>query len=96
MIYPKRFIRGPFYLGPFSLPINIIATLWVCFIVVLFVLPPIYPVIATTMNYASVGVGALVIFSGFGYALSARHWFRGPVTNLDSSDIKSDHLVTVF
>jgi hypothetical protein len=89
-------VRGPFHLGRFSIPINIIAVLWVSFIVVLFVLPPIYPVTATTMNYASVGVGAVIIFAGLGYAFSARHWFHGPVTNLDPIEIKSDSLVTVF
>lgn len=73
LIYPKRFVRGPFHLGRFSVPLNILAVLWVLFIVVLFVLPPEYPVIATTMNYASVGVGAVLIFAGLGYALWARH-----------------------
>lgn len=48
------------------------------------------------MNYASVGVGAVIIFAGLGYAIWARHWFRGPITNLDPNDIKSDSLVTVF
>jgi hypothetical protein len=82
---PRRFIRGPFHLGSFSIPINILAVLWVSFIVVLFVLPPVYPATAITMNYASAGVGAVIIFAGLGYALSARHWFRGPTTNLDSN-----------
>lgn len=93
MIYPKRFVHGPFHLGPLSVPINIIAVIWVSFIVVLFVLPPVNPVTASTMNYASVGVGAVIIFAGLGYALSARHWFRGPVTNLDSLDDKSSYPV---
>lgn len=96
LIYSKRFVRGPFHLGPLSVPINILAVIWVSFIVVLFVLPPIHPVTASTMNYASVGVGAVIIFAGLGYALSARHWFRGPVTNLDSNEINPDYLVTVF
>jgi hypothetical protein len=77
-------------------PINILAILWVSFIVVLFVLPPVYPVTASTMNYASVGVGSVIIFAGLGYALSARHWFRGPVTNLDSIEINPDYRMTVF
>ncbi len=83
LIYPKTCVRGPFHLGRFSVPINIISVLWVSFIVVLFVLPSVYPVTAKTMNYASVGVGALVIFAGLGYALSARYWFRGPIANVD-------------
>ncbi|CAF0739159.1 unnamed protein product [Rotaria sordida] len=57
LLYPNAFLRGPFHLGIFSKFINIIALLWVCLIIVLFVLPPIYPITAVTMNYASVGVG---------------------------------------
>ena len=63
-------------------------------ITILFVLPPVYPVNATNMNYASVGVGAVVILSGLGYLLSARHWFQGPVTNLDLDEKSADIVVT--
>jgi hypothetical protein len=89
-------VRGPFHLGPFSVPINIISIVWVSFIVILFVLPQVSPVTPNSMNYASVGVGAVIIFAGLGYAFSARHWFRGPVTNLDLTDIKTDYQVTTW
>lgn len=52
-------------------------------IIILFVLPPIYPVTAVTMNYASVGVGSVILFAGLAYFLSAKYWFQGPITNLN-------------
>ena len=58
-----------------------VAVLWVSVIVILFVLPPVHPVTAVTMNYASVGVGSVLIFAGLAYVLSARYWFYGPATN---------------
>jgi amino acid transporter len=35
-----RDVRGPWNLGRFSTPVAIIATLWICFISVIFILPP--------------------------------------------------------
>jgi amino acid transporter len=87
LLYPHTFIRGPFHLGRFSTLINIIAFIWVCCIVILFVLPPIYPVTAVTMNYASVGVGSVIIFAGLAYYLSAKYWFQGPITNFHTEKI---------
>jgi hypothetical protein len=90
LLYPNTFVRGPFHLGRFSILINVISLLWVCLIVVLFVLPPVYPVTAITMNYASVGVGSVIIFAGLAYFLSARYWFRGPITNFNFHIEKTD------
>jgi len=83
LLYPNIFIRGPFYLERFSKFINIISCLWVCFIVILFILPPIYPVTSVTMNYASVGVGSVILFAGLAFFLSAKYWFQGSITNVN-------------
>jgi len=40
-------------------------------------------VTAVTMNYASVGVGSVILFAGLAYFLSAKYWFQGPITNLN-------------
>ena len=90
LLYPGTFFRGPFHLGKFSILIDIVALLWVCLIVVLFVLPPIYPVTAVTMNYASVGVGSVILISGIVYFFSAKYWFQGPITNLKLNTDKND------
>ncbi|CAF0904322.1 unnamed protein product [Adineta steineri] len=89
LISPVPFPRGRFHLGRFSSYINIIAIMWVMLIVVLFVLPPEYPVTATNMNYASVGFGTLLIVTSLTYMFSARYWFKGPHTNsLADSELK--------
>ncbi|CAF1289408.1 unnamed protein product [Adineta ricciae] len=81
LFYPNIFLSGPFHLRKVSTLINMVAVLWVSVIVILFLLPPVHPVTAVTMNYASVGVGSVLIFAGLAYVLSARYWFYGPATN---------------
>ncbi len=61
---------------------------------ILFVLPPVYPVTAVTMNYASVGVGSVIIFAGLAYFLSAKYWFQGPMINVNFDVKKSDVFTT--
>jgi hypothetical protein len=63
---------------------------WVIVIIVLFVLPTQYPVTPANMNYASVGFGTVLLGSSLAYVLSARHWFKGPRTNLSpTSELES-------
>jgi hypothetical protein len=95
-MYPNTFIRGPFHLGRFSRFINIISVIWVCFITILFILPPVYPVTAVTMNYASVGVGSVIIFAGLAYFFSAKYWFQGPITNLNLNFEKTDIVMRIL
>lgn len=83
LLYPKTFVQGPFHLGKFSKLINIISVLWVCLIVILFVLPTIYPVTFVTMNYASVGVTSVIVIAGLAYFFSAKYWFQGPINNVN-------------
>lgn len=73
-----RFIPGPWRLGRWSKPIDIIAVLWVAFITILFLLPQVSPITALNFNYAPVAVGVVVAFAGGWWLLSARRWFRGP------------------
>jgi amino acid transporter len=73
-----RFVPGPWHLGRWSRPIGVIATLWVAFIVVLFVLPPANPITLVSFNYSIVAVAVVVLFAGGYWVLSARNWFKGP------------------
>jgi amino acid permease (GABA permease) len=57
------FEPGPWNLGRWSAVIGWIAVVWVAFICVLFVLPPISPVDITTFNYAPVAVVVVVIIA---------------------------------
>jgi amino acid transporter len=73
-----RFQRGPWHLGRWGKPIGIVATAWVVFIFVLFILPTASPVSFTNFNYTPVAF--LVVLGGAGvwWAVSARKWFTGP------------------
>lgn len=39
VVYRKRFTRGPFHLGIFSIPIAVAAVTWIAFIAIVFLLP---------------------------------------------------------
>ncbi|KAJ7954151.1 amino-acid permease BAT1-like [Quillaja saponaria] len=80
----KTFVPGPFNLGPFGVLVGWIAVLWVATISVLFSLPVAYPVTSETLNYTPVAVGSLVVLVVAYWIFSARHWFKGPITNLNS------------
>jgi len=74
----SKFEEGPWSLGRWSRPIGIVATVWVVFIAIVFMLPQAQPINITTFNYTPVVF--LVVIGGVGlwYALSARKWFKGP------------------
>lgn len=78
----NRFVPGPFNLGRYSVLVGWIAVIWVATIAVLFSLPVSYPVAKNTLNYTPVAVGGLFILVLSSWIVSARHWFKGPVTNL--------------
>jgi amino acid transporter len=72
------FQAGPWNLGRWSRPIGIVATIWVVFIAILFMLPQVVPVRPDTFNYAPVAVGVVILFAGGWWLLSAKNWFKGP------------------
>lgn len=83
----KSFNPGPFNLGRFGVVAGSIAVVWVALITVLFSLPVAYPVTDKTLNYTPVAVGGLFILTVFAWIISARHWFKGPITNVTDEDI---------
>ena len=80
----KSFIPGPFNLGRYGVLVGWISVLWVATISILFSLPVTYPITNETLNYTPVVVGGLLILTISSWILSARHWFRGPVSNVES------------
>lgn len=54
---------GPFRLGRFQKPINLIAITWTCFISIILFFPPSYPVTALNMNYAVAIVAFIALFA---------------------------------
>src|SRR5262249_30670450 len=68
--------RGPWNLGRAAVPINVAAILWVCFITVLFVLPP-----NELAGYTFAGCLAALSIYWLAYA---RRTFRGPAVPPDT------------
>ncbi|OKL60303.1 hypothetical protein UA08_04340 [Talaromyces atroroseus] len=75
-----RFIEGPFTLGRWGRPINLISITWVMFISVVLFFPPTRPVTATNMNYAVCVAAFIAVFSLSWWWLSARSKYIGPRT----------------
>ena len=72
------FVAGPWQLGRWSKPVAVTAVVWAAFVTVLFMLPQVSPVTATSFNYAPVAVVVVLGFAGAWWGLSARKWFSGP------------------
>ncbi|MGQ0840556.1 amino acid permease [Actinokineospora sp.] len=72
------FERGPWHLGRWGRPIGIVATAWVCFIFVLFMLPQVYPVTWDKFNYTPIAFLVVLGGAGLWWLVSARKWFTGP------------------
>ncbi|KAH8552941.1 amino acid permease-domain-containing protein [Umbelopsis sp. PMI_123] len=92
IINKKQFKRGPLHLGRASDIIGGIAVLWICFITVLFVLPPDSPVEPVNMNYACLAIGAVIIGAGGRWVIDGHIWFKGPVINLSEEELTHVHL----
>jgi amino acid permease (GABA permease) len=72
------FERGPWHLGRWSRIVGTVAVAWTVVISVLFMLPTVSPVNATSFNYTIVAVAAVLGFAGIWWLVSARRWFTGP------------------
>ena len=74
----SRFQAGPWSLGRWSKPVGILATLWVIFIFVLFMLPQFQPIDINTFNYTPVVFLVVLGGAAIWYFASAKKWFKGP------------------
>ncbi len=59
----RGFTPGVWHLGRWSAVIGWIAVVWVVFIVILFVLPPVFPITADTFNYAPIAVAVVAVLA---------------------------------
>ncbi|KAI6130304.1 amino acid/polyamine transporter I [Pisolithus croceorrhizus] len=93
----SNFRRGPFHLGILSLPISIIAVLFMAFMSIIFLFPIMPGPSATTMNYTVVVLGGILGLSLVWYYLpmyGGIHWFVGPVPNIGKRDGDNPYFVT--
>ncbi|KAI0370766.1 hypothetical protein BV20DRAFT_1052195 [Pilatotrama ljubarskyi] len=86
VVYRKRFVRGPFHLGPLSYPIATTACVWIAFISIAFILPQANPVDTQTLNYTIVAVGIVLAYCMGFWLLSARKWFTGPIKQIQEEE----------
>lgn len=70
---------GPWSMGPFGLPVNIVSILFLSFTCIFLVFPPYQPFTAANMNYASLVFGAVYIFSGLYWLWKGQKVYNGPV-----------------
>ncbi|HKN93430.1 MAG TPA: amino acid permease [Thermoleophilaceae bacterium] len=89
-----KFEPGPWSLGRWYKPLNIIAMIWVAFISILFILPPTDSAIPwnsswdyKTANYAPVALGVVILAVGIWWLVSARHWFKGPTRTIEMDEL---------
>ena len=73
-----KFEAGPWTLGRWSKPIGILATIWVVFIFVLFMLPQSFPITINSFNYTPVVFLVVLGGAALWYFVSAKNWFKGP------------------
>lgn len=79
LVRGRHLVNGsPFHLGKLGYAINIISILWILLAIVLFTMPTVIPVTASSMNYASV---LFIFFGGVSvlwYVAWGRKHFTGP------------------
>ncbi|KAJ7659582.1 APC amino acid permease [Mycena polygramma] len=94
----QPFKRGPFYLGVFSLPVAVIAVLWMAFMTVVLMFPTGRDPSAQTMNYTAVVLGGVLLLALCYYYFpiyGGVYWFRGPVANVDLGEDTDENVVQV-
>ncbi len=74
----REFTVGPWSLGRWSPVIGWIAVVWVIFICILFILPPVSPITVDSFNYAPIAVVVVLLFSLITwYAGGRKHFMQG-------------------
>ena len=71
----KSFVPGPWNLGRWSGIVGWIAVIWVAFIIILFVLPPTFPITPASFNYAPIAVVVVALFATILWFASGRKHF---------------------
>ena len=86
------FVPAKWNLGKLSTPLAATATLWICFLFVVLLLPQLYPVTAETLNYTPICIGIISIVSLVGWWLpkfGGRHWFKGPIKTITEEELRN-------
>jgi len=87
-----EFHPGPYTMGAWSKPVNVVAVTWVIFISVVLFFPTVNPVTALNMNYAVCVAAFIGIFSTVWWYAGARKSYIGPRTNEAIREVPSEDI----
>jgi len=68
------FARGPWHLGRWSIPIGVVAVIWVALVTVLFCLPQTSPVTGTSFNYAPIALVVVLVLATAWWPVARRRY----------------------
>jgi choline transport protein len=74
----KHRLEGPYSLGRYGLPLNIIGFLFLTFCCITFNFPSVSPVDSENMNYTSAAMGVVMLISLVTWLTTGRKRFTGP------------------
>jgi hypothetical protein len=88
-----NFQNGPWNLGAFSLPCNIIAIAWILLMIPVLCFPSTNgsDLTGATMNWTCVVYGGVMSAALLWYSISARYWFTGPKVTVEEVDREGAH-----
>jgi len=85
-----KFEPGPWHMGVIGKFVNAWACLWTLFVSIIFILPTVRPVAASTMNYASVFLAFILGCAALFWYISGRRYYTGPVVEAQTEDYDSN------
>jgi choline transport protein len=74
----KLRLEGPYSLGRYGLPLNIIGLFFLTFFCITFNFPSVSPVNSENMNYTSAAIGVIMVISLITWITTGRKQFTGP------------------
>ncbi|KAL9085183.1 MAG: hypothetical protein Q9165_007714 [Trypethelium subeluteriae] len=78
LIGQKHDLEGPWSLGRYGLPLNVVGLLFLLYAIISFNFPSLYPVTSENMNYTSAAVGVIMFISLVTWITTGRKHYTGP------------------
>ena len=86
----KHLPFGPWQLGKWGIPLNIVTIIFSVVTLAFNLLPPYYPVTASNLNYAPVVFGAALLLTVVFWISRGKYHYRGPIRRvIESGDVRS-------
>jgi len=92
----RKLEYGPWHLGKFGVPVNIVAICVCIFLLIFLPVPLEYPVSWANMNFAGPVLGLILIVMTVIWFLGVRKYFRGPIIQIRVAGEDGQEGFTVF